>query len=248
MLCFSSSVLAFDHTHKLLNEVLKKHVTVKQFQSFVDYKNLKEKPEELEKYLEALSAVKQKEFDSYTRDQRLVFLINAYNAFTLKIIIDNYPISSIKEIGSFFQSTWKKKFFVLLEKESHLDNIEHNLIRKNFNEPRIHFAVNCASIGCPSLHNSAFDATKLEVQLDIRTKNFLSNRAKNYFKYKKINISKIFKWYREDFVKKFGSVEKFIAPYLTKNKTEQKDIEKGKYPIKWTEYDWNLNEFKDEKK
>jgi len=242
ILCFSKSAFAFEHTHKLLNEVLKTHVVVKQFQSFVNYKKLKKKPETLEKYLRILSAVKQKEFNSFSKDQRLAFLINAYNAFTLKIIIDNYPVKSIIDIGSLFKSTWKKKFFILLEKESHLDNIEHNLIRKNFNEPRIHFAVNCASIGCPSLLNAAFEARKLDTQLEASAKNFLSNEKKNYFKNKKLKISKIFKWYGEDFVKKFGSVEKFIAPYLSKNKREQKNIANKKYPLGWTDYDWKLND------
>jgi len=243
-LFFPCNLYSFDHNYKSFNEILVQHVRYDGLQSYFNYKKLKENPGKLNNFLNSLSSVSKNEFDSFTKDRRLSFLINAYNAFTLKIIIDNYPVKSIKDIGSLFKNTWKKEFFTLLGKKSHLDNIEHNLIRKNFNEPRIHFAVNCASIGCPSLLNQAFRSTELNQQLEKTTKGFLSNTTKNRFKNKELRLSKIFKWYAGDFEKKFGSVEKFIAPYISKDKIEQNNIASKKYTIDWTDYNWSLNEKK----
>jgi hypothetical protein len=239
-----SNVFAFDHSHEKFNLLLQAHVKFKNKQSFINYLKIKENPANLESYLKSLSSVSKKEFNKFSKDQQLAFLINAYNAFTIKIILNHYPLKSIKDIGSLFTNTWKIKFFTLLEEKSHLDNIEHNLIRKQFNEPRIHFAVNCASIGCPSLQKKAFTANNLNNLLESATKNFLSNTTKNKFKkeQKEIKLSKIFKWYGGDFKKKFGSVEKFVAKYLTSNSNDQQNIKNEKFSMTWTEYDWKLNE------
>jgi len=238
---WSLSSQAFDHDHKEFNNILETYVTFQGKQSFVNYKELKKKESLLNSYLTELSGVKKKDFKKFNKNQRLSFLINAYNAFTLKIVIDHYPIKSIKDIGSLFKSTWKKRFFTLLEEKSHLDNIEHNLIRKNFNEPKIHFAVNCASIGCPTLLNEAFVAKKLEDQLEKATRSFLLNKNKNSIVKKKLRLSKIFKWYGDDFVQKHGSLENFIALYLTTDVNLQKNIKRGEFSIEWNEYDWDLN-------
>jgi hypothetical protein len=241
-----TNALAFDHSHGKFNLLLQTHVKFKNKQSFINYLKIKKNSVSLENYLKSLSSVSKKEFKKFSKDEQLAFLINAYNAFTIKIIIDNYPVKSIKDIGSFFTNTWKMKFFTLLEEKSHLDNIEHNLIRKQFNEPRIHFAVNCASIGCPSLQRKAFTAKNLNILLESATNNFLSNTTKNKFEKnkKEIKLSKIFKWYGEDFKKKFGSIEKFIAKYLTSNSNDQKNIINEKFSLTWTDYDWKLNESK----
>lgn len=244
LLTYSMHSSAFDHTHKAFDKILNTHVKLKGKQSLIDYKAVKKDISDFNSYLKLLSSVEKKEYAAFSKDQQLAFLINAYNAFTIKLIIDNYPLKSIKDIGSFFKSTWKIKFFTLLEKKTNLDHVEHGIIGKKFNEPRIHFAVNCASIGCPSLYNQAFRATKLDAQLEQVTIHFLSNQDKNSLNKKKnkVTLSKIFKWYGEDFEKKFGSVEKFVSKYLTSNKKIQAEIADKKYPISWSDYDWKLND------
>ena len=242
----SLNVHAFDHNHTKLNEVLKKFVVRKDKQTFVKYNALKKDDKSFLEYLKELESVKKNEFKNWDSNQRLAFLINSYNAFTIKLIIDKYPVKSIKEVGSFFKNTWKIKFIQLLGEKMHLDNIEHNLIRKNFNEPRIHFAVNCASIGCPSLLEEAFIPTKVDDQLNLAAKNFLNNPNKNYFNSskKELRYSKIFKWYGDDFKEKYGTFYKFIAPYLTSDSSMQKLISENKIDSDTFDYDWNLNELK----
>lgn len=237
---------AFDHSHQKFNDILKKYVVFKGPQSFVNYRALKKDLPPLNDYLQTLSQVTKSAFALFSNGQRLAFLINAYNAFTLKIILNHYPVESIKDIGSLFTNTWNIKFFTLLEEKSHLDNIEHNLIRKNFNEPRIHFAVNCASIGCPALQKTAFTAVNLEQQLEAASKNFLNDLKKNNISKEKktLTLSKIFKWYGNDFVKKFGSVAKFVSAYLSSDPNEQKKIASNTFDISWSDYDWNLNDSK----
>ncbi|MBT4761083.1 MAG: DUF547 domain-containing protein [Bdellovibrionaceae bacterium] len=243
LLLLTNYVFAFDHSHKSFNAILQKYVKIHGKQSLFDYKSMKHNNSKLPIYLKSISAVNKKEYKKFLKKQKLAFLINAYNGFTIQLILDNYPVKSIKDIGSFFSSTWKKKFFTFLGKKSHLDNIEHGMIRKQFNEPRIHFAVNCASIGCPSLQAKAFTEHNLEELLEAGTKNFLSNKVKNRLnkKNKKLKLSKIFKWYGEDFEKKFGSIEKFVAKYMSKDIVDQKAIAQKMFEIDWTDYDWSLN-------
>ncbi len=247
LLClFSFSSFAFDQDHKALDKVLKDHVIFKGNQSLVNYKAIKNKPSELEQYLKDLSAVKKSQFDSWTAGNKLAFLINAYNAFTLKLIVDNYPTKSIKDIGTLFKSPWKKKFFKLFGKETHLDEVEHVMIRKNFDEPRIHFAVVCASIGCPPLHRFAFTGNQLEKQLKEATRVFLMDKNKNSYDplKKKLRLSKIFKWYGDDFNKKYGSYLKFVSTRITEDKKGQALIAKDDVSSSWNSYDWGLNEIK----
>ena len=168
ILTFSTLVLAsgteksdpIDHDHQAWTVFLKRHVKMGENASTVNYKAIKSGPSSLTEYLLSVEGVSQEDFDHFSENEKLAFLINAYNAFTVKLIVDHYPVKSIKDIGSFLSSPWKKKFFRLLGKERHLDNIEHDMIRKQFNEPRIHFAVNCASIGCPALQDEAFVASR----------------------------------------------------------------------------------------
>jgi hypothetical protein len=146
----------FDHEHATWNLLLKNNVhwDLKRTASQVNYAGFQKTHDFLGRYLFNLSALTRAEFDTFSRDQQLAFLINAYNAFTVELILTEYPdLSSIKELGSFFSSPWKKQFFILLGESQSLDGIEHDLIRGSgrYNEPLIHFAVNCASIGCPAL-------------------------------------------------------------------------------------------------
>lgn len=246
VLLFAFSAAAFDHSHKEWTDVLKNHVTLTGAASTVNYAALKKDPQKLDNYLKTLSAVKNNEFKKWTPLEQQAFLINAYNAFTLKIIIKHYPVKSIKDIGSFFKSTWKQKFFTLLEEKRHLDYIEHGVLRKNYKEPRVHFAVNCASIGCPALLNEAFTANELNNQLEKQTRLFLNDASRNSIneKTKTLTVSKIFKWFSEDFEKNGMTVSRFVAPYITNNVRIQQELKKGLYSISYSDYNWGLNRTK----
>jgi hypothetical protein len=211
-------------------------------QTLIQYKALKTAPKSLESYLQKISAVSLKQYQSFSRNQKLAFLINAYNAFTLKIIIKNYPVDSIKDIGNIFKNTWKIKFFTLLGEKRHLDWIEHDVLRKKFDEPRIHFAVNCASISCPSLLEKVFQPKKLDQQFNTAAKNFLTNSQKNRWD-REANIlylSKIFEWYGQDFQEKHSSFKQYIIPFFAKSPSEKKKIKSA--DIKYLDYNWKLNE------
>jgi len=240
----SAESQAFDLVHAKWNEVLHQYVVESRGDSRVRYAKLKADREKFDAYLRTLEGVAKSDFDRFSKPQQLAFLINAYNAFTIKLVIENYPIASIKDTGSFLKSPWKKRFFSLLRKERTLDEIEHEMIRPVFNEPRIHFALVCASAGCPPLRTDAFTATKLEQQLEDSANGFMSDKTKNRFSGagKKLELSSIFKWYGDDFRKKFGSVEKFVAPKLTGSKADQEAIEAGKISISYLDYDWSLND------
>jgi len=248
---------AFDHTHAKWDMVLKGNVTPinKGFGSQIDYGNLKKKGVDLTAYTQTLSAVAKSEFEGWSRNQRLAFLMNAYNAFTVVLILTKYPnLDSIKDLGGLFSSPWKKKFFKLFGKETYLDHIEHDLIRNSgkYNEPRIHFAVVCASVGCPALQTEAFVADKLDQQLEEGLKGFLSDRTRNRYDKKsgKLEISKIFSWYSGDFEKGhlgFHSVADVLSRYaevLADEKSDQDLIRKKKIKIKYQSYDWKLNDKK----
>jgi len=240
----SSFANNFDHSHKKWTEVLKEHVGKKGYASNVNYKVIKLNPEKLNEYLQTLESVSKKQFDSFKKNQQLAFLINAYNAFTIKLIINHYPVKSIKDIASFFTGPWKIKFFKLFGEEQNLDAIEHEMIRKNFNEPRIHFALVCASIGCPPLEDKSFIGKELNEQLEKSFRKFLSDKSKNVFlsQEKKLEISRIFKWFGDDFNKKYQSFESFISTRITDDKNDQELIKNKKVEISFKDYDWGLND------
>ena len=246
---------AFDHTHTLWNELLAKHVQWISggAASQVDYAGFKTDILSLEAYLNELSAVAQTEFDAWGKDQQLAFLINAYNAFTIQLILTEYPdVASIKDLGSFFTNPWKKKFFTLLEEKRYLDWIEHEMIRKPgvYDDPRIHAAVNCASIGCPALRAEAFVAGALDSQLEDNMRRFLMDKSRNRYNSRTgmLEVSKVFDWYREDFQKGylgFHSLKEFFAGYadLLANTPEgQQEVGKGRAKIIFLKYDWDLND------
>ncbi|MES9859019.1 MAG: DUF547 domain-containing protein [Sedimenticola sp.] len=246
---------AFDHQHSQWNALLERHVTLIEsgHASQVDYRSLKKEWTLLTSYLTALSAVDQQTYDAWNREQQLAFLINTYNAYTVELILSRYPdLDSIKDLGSLFSSPWKKVFFSLLGEKRSLDDIEHRLIRAPgvFNEPRIHMAVVCASIGCPALPNEAFNPQQLNDQLEKGIIRFLSDRSRNRYNPKKdrIEVSKIFDWYEEDFSqghRGFKSLKVFFAHYaalLTDDPVAQKRIAVGSVAITHLDYDWRLND------
>jgi len=254
---FATNAMAFDHSHGAWSAFLKKNAVVSQSGSVskIKYKSLK--MAEVKVYTETLLKVPQSEVNSWNKNQQLAFYFNLYNSLTIQLIKKNYPISSIKKIVPFWKratkfSTWKIKFFKLFGKEGYLDKIEHELVRGSgkYKEPRVHFAFNCASIGCPALLGEAFQASKLEGQLQKSMVSFLKDRSRNRMKNGKLEVSKIFYWYKEDFSKGWGgysSLADFFsknAESLTSNPQEIALIKSKKAPIIHLDYNWNLNDAK----
>jgi hypothetical protein len=255
LLMVRPAIAAFDHGHRAWDGLLKKHVvaTADGTASQVRYAALDKDRALLESYLNDLSAVSMSEFGAWSKPQRLAFLINAYNAFTVELILTKYPeITSIKDLGGLFSSPWKKKFFTLLGRERHLDELEHEMIRAPgaYDDPRIHVAVVCASVGCPALRRDAFVAQRLDSQLDDAMQRFLSDRSRNRFNAKKntLEVSKIFDWYRTDFEKGhqgFQQLEDVFAQYagqLADAPADREKIRSRNVPIGFLDYDWQLND------
>jgi Protein of unknown function, DUF547 len=249
---FSQNSGAFDHSYPLWDALLKKHVKwlPDQVQSRVDYASLQADRATLQSVLAGWSAVSAAQFNAFSREQRMAFLINAYNGFTLALILTKYPaLKSIKDIGSLFQSPWKNRFFTLLGESQHLDWIEHEQLRPKFNDPRVHAAVNCASIGCPALRPEAFTAARLDAQLDDGMQRFMSDRTRNRFNAasNQVEASSIFKWFREDFEKghrglnKLEDVWAMYADQLASDAPSRAKLRAKTVGVSFLDYDWSLN-------
>jgi Protein of unknown function, DUF547 len=263
LMTITASAQSFDHSHAAFSALLKKHVVLVEGgkTSKVNYVEFGKDQAALKSYLDSLSKVSEAEFSSWTKPQRMAFLINAYNGFTVELILQNYPTKSIKDIGGTFDDRWKRKFFKLLGQDSYLNKIEHEMLRKPgaFDEPRVHFAVNCASIGCPALRDEAFTADKIDKQLEEQTTRFLSDRSRNRYDTKsgKLEVSMIFKWFKEDWESGYKgfdgktpaikSREDYFARYaklLADAPADQQKIADGKAAISFLDYDWSINAVK----
>ena len=250
----------FDHTHVAWTALLKKHVVLIHDgkASQVRYANFAKDRAALKSYLDTLSKVSDAEFKAWSKPQQMAFLINAYNAYTVEKILTKYPdLKSIRDFGNVFGNPWKDKFFTLLGREAYLDWVEHETLRAKgvYNEPRVHFAVNCASIGCPMLREEAFVADKLDAQLEEQTRRFLSDRTRNRYNDKngQLEVSKIFDWFKEDWQSDYKGIgtaepiksrEQFFARYaklLSDSPEAQAKIAEQKAMISFLEYDWSLN-------
>ncbi len=245
LIAVSSAHAEFDHSHKKWGEVLTKYLKDIPGSSQFDYKGVKADSATLDAYLKDVSAVTKDQYNKWSDNQKMAFLINAYNAYTIKFIIKDDIPKSIKDKGSLFSSPWKKKFFKIFGKDTHLDHLEHGMARKEFNNCRVHFAFNCASIGCPALLGEPFVADKLDEQYEISTKKFLTDKTRNRYNAEKneLELSKIFDWYEDDFSKDktCGSVAKFVSKYITDDPALQKKIAESNPDIDHLKYDWNLN-------
>lgn len=246
---------AFDVTHAPWDALVKREIVVSPDgnSSRVNYAGFRREQAALATYLASLSAVTAAEYQSWPRDERLAFLINAYNAFTIKLVLTRYPeLKSIKDLGSLLQSPWKQQFFTLLGEKRSLDDVEHRMIRAPgaFDEPRIHFALNCASVGCPMLREEAYVATRLDAQLESSTRRFLGDRTRNRYDPAagRLELSSIFDWYKGDFEKGVGgsaSVAQFVARYaelLAGDAAGQALVRRGTLPTRYLDYDWSLND------
>jgi hypothetical protein len=252
----------FDHTHGAWSALLAKHVVAinNGTATQVRYAAFAQDRAALKIYLASLSAVTEAEFKTWDKPRQMAFLINAYNAFTVEKILTRYPnLKSIRDFGGVLGDPWKDKFFKLLGHDSYLNQIEHEWLRRPglYDEPRVHFAVNCASVGCPALRAEAYVAEKLDAQLEDQTRRFLSDRSRNHYNAQKgaLEVSKIFDWYKEDWTSSYRGIatgapalnsrEQFFARYallLTDQPGHQTLIAGGKVPIATLDYDWTLND------
>jgi hypothetical protein len=247
--------LALDHTHKDWDDLLKKHVTYVENgnASRVSYAGFARDRALLRQVLDSYEAVTKADFDTWSKPMQQAFLINAYNAFTVEKILTRYPnIKSIRDFGSVFGNPWKDKFFRLFGTPTTLDNIEHDTLRKEgvYDDPRVHVAVVCASIGCPMLRKDAFVPDRLEEQLEDGMRRFMSDRTRNRYNPAtgKLEISKIFDWYGKDFEKGhkgYSSVKQALARYADQLADKPEDraiIRAQKADIAFLDYDWSLND------
>lgn len=243
----SNQVLTHSQWHSLLSKHVKSINGGKATQ--VNYAGFQKDRAILNRYLKTLSAVSKSDFNKLPKNDQLAFLINTYNAQTVALVLTKYPnLKSIKDTGSLFSSPWKKKFVPLFGTTYSLDDIEHKMIRTNkYAEPRIHFAVNCASIGCPALLPQAYTGKKLNNQLERATINFLSDKSRNYAKGDRLYLSSIFKWYGKDFKKGWAgyqTLNQFLGQYakpLGLNPSQIKSLKEKNIKISYLKYDWKLN-------
>jgi hypothetical protein len=240
----SANAQAFDQTYAAWGAFLKSNVVVKGPASTVRYSNAKKDRSQLDTFLNDVKSVSEADYQKMSDDEKKAFLINIYNAYTVDIILRHYPLKSIKDIGTFFKNTWKREEFKVFGADVSLDHIEHELARAHFNEPRFHFAFVCASIGCPQLRDEPFVATKLNAQLDEAALKYLSDKTRNRFiaRENKLELSSIFKWYREDFDRQPGGLYGCVSKRITSDPAEQKKIIENKPSVEFLPYNWNLND------
>ncbi|WP_067147450.1 DUF547 domain-containing protein [Pseudotamlana agarivorans] len=210
--------------HGLWHDLLQKHVSN---QGKVNYKGFIKDDKKLHDYINQLG--KNTPQPEWSCEEKLAYWINAYNALTIDLIIRNYPIESIKDI----KHPWKQKLWTLGGDTYNLHDIEHKILRK-MDEPRIHFAIVCAAVSCPKLQNSAFTASKLELQLNQAATDFLNDSTKNSISENDLELSKIFQWFTNDF-KQSGTLIDFINQYTTVPIS-------AKAKIQFKSYIWKLNE------
>ncbi len=256
-LATNAAAQGFDHGHAAWNELLGKHVKPisNGLATQADYKGFARDRESLKTYLASLSAVAPAEYAKWSKAQQYAFLANAYNAFTIEKILTRYPnLKSIRDFGKVIGNPWKDRFFTLLGEKKHLDGIEHDTMRAPgaFDDPRVHVAVNCASIGCPMLGTRALTAATLEAQLDELFLRFMSDRTRNRYnpQTKALEISSIFDWYGKDFeqghkgYKSVADVGAKFAEQLADAPADRQLLKEKQAPIKFLEYDWSLNDVK----
>ena len=241
----ASQGMAFDKTHASWTALLSQYQTA---DGRVKYAQLKKDAtaatHPFNLYLKEVQAIKMAEYKTWPKGDQMAFLINSYNALTIKLIVDNYPVTSIKKIGGVFSKPWGIEFFSLLDDSiKALDPIEHKTLRPQFKDFRIHGAVNCASASCPPLRHEAFVGDRLDVQLDEQMRVWLADTSRNQFDGKtgELKISKIFDWYKDDFENWGGGVKTVLKKYAPAS-AQAAFAKNGE--ISYLEYDWSLNEAK----
>jgi hypothetical protein len=221
-----------DVDNSLYAQLLNKYVK----EGVVDYQGFKKEEEKLDRYLKVLENIDSK---NLSRNERFAFYVNAYNAWTIKLILSAYPgVKSIKDLGSLFKSPWKKKISRIDGGVITLDDIEHNILRPSFKDPRVHFAVNCASKGCPPLRSEPYQGRIMDQQLEEMTIAFINNPATNRLDGNTLYVSRIFKWFSEDFN---DDVIGFFLKYAKGEIKKRLETNRDNIKIKYLDYDWTLN-------
>jgi hypothetical protein len=219
--------------HGEWDALVKKHVSKN---GMVDYQGFLKDKKQLQVYLDILSA--NKPTSKWSKNEKMAFWINAYNAFTVKLILDHYPIKSIKDIKRgipFVNSVWDIAFIPMGKEKIDLNYIEHTILRKEFNDPRIHAAINCASFSCPLLRNEAYYASRLDEQLNDAMRRFVNDPQRNQLDKSNIKISKIFSWFAGDFKLNGSSIVDYLNKYAKKRVQPNAKID-------FLEYQWELND------
>lgn len=258
----SAAAQGFDHGHAAWTALLQRHVMLVDGgkSSQLRYSGMLGDRAALAGYLDSLSKTTQAEFDGWSKAQQMAFLINAYNAHAVEKILTRYPaIKSIWDFGRVFGNPFKDRYILLLGRGFTLDAIEHEVLRKPgaYDEPRVHFAVNCASVGCPMLREEAYVAARLDAQLEEQARRFLGDRSRNRYQAEsgRLEVSRIFDWFKEDWTSGYrgyegrtapsASREQYFAAYaalLADRPEHRKLIEERKVPIRFLDYDWTLND------
>ncbi len=218
--------------------------------SEVNYAGMRRGNSELDRYLARAATVTRADFDRWDRSDQLAFLINVYNAATVRLVLSGNPgIQSIKDLGSLWRSPWKIPTVDVLGVTRSLDSVEHELILDSdrYEDPRVHFALNCASQSCPALRSEAYVGDRLDQQLEDQAQRFLGDRTRNYIQGCELRISPIFKWYRRDFENGWRgvrSLKDFLLRYaaaLGLTGSEMHALDSGAIEVTWLNYDWSLN-------
>ncbi|SFT50007.1 Protein of unknown function, DUF547 [Lishizhenia tianjinensis] len=215
-------------SHAPFTQLLSKHVSSS---GKVDYVALKKDISKLDSYLKTLEASTPTE--KWSSNTTKAYWINAYNAYTLKMMLQHYPLKSITDIKYGEQNAWDYKWIKIAGATLSLNDIEHKKLRAKYKDPRIHFAVNCASFSCPILLNKAYEASTLETQLDTQASLFINDSQRNKITADKVQISEIFKWYKDDFASA-GSIINYLNKY---SKIKIKSTAK----VEYLSYNWNIN-------
>jgi len=221
-------------SHETWDELLKEYVNE---DGFIDYKGIISEKVKFQNYLDLLS--NNAPANSWSEDEKLAYWINVYNAFTVKLIIDNYPLASIKDLNPTLSiptvnTVWTKESFKIGGEDFSLDRVEHKILRAEFEEPRIHFAINCASFSCPVLRPEAFKAEKIEAQLTEQARSFINDPQRNKITKNAVELSKIFSWFGGDF-KKRQTLIQFLNKYSKVKIDENAEVD-------FMDYQWSLND------
>jgi len=219
--------------NSLYGKLLKKYVR----DGKVDYAGFKTGEAKLDRYLKILESV---DPEKLSRDEQFAFYANAYNAWTIKLILSGYPgVTSIKDLGSLIKSPWKKKIVRIDGEVISLDHVEHEILRPRYKDPRVHFAINCAAKSCPPLRPEPFSGNILDRQLDDSTRSFINDPQRYRLEDNELYVSRIFKWFSEDFN---DDVFGFFLKYTTGNLKKELEAKSERINVKYLQYDWSLNE------
>jgi len=230
--------VAFDLSHARFGKGLSGYVS----DGLVIYRGLRAAPSDLDGYLSETATVTEKEFQAWPKTSQIAFLLNLYNAATLRLVLDHYPVTSIRRIGGLFGSPWGIECVSLFGKRVTLNYLEHDLLRSKYREPRVHFALVCAARSCPPLRVEPYVGERLDSQLLDQGKRFFSQPEKNRIELRTrtLTLSPIFNWFEGDFPRESRALAGFLSPFLDKASADA--LCDGGFRVRYSNYDWSLNE------